>query len=151
MVRAVQGLKEGSNPKTMFFCLSNANSVYIETILQVRPSSPLPDREPYSELQSKGLEDLFDEIVTNPAQWEANGLLDLRRRVDPNGPQHGCKVGCSPNMCKGVRSSSVDILRLFRLHRLSADHTLYEFKTDLANQGRSSRRFLHAISRRLTA
>jgi pyridoxal phosphate phosphatase PHOSPHO2 len=82
MIRGVEKLKSGG--KTAFFCLSNANEVYIRTILQ-----------------SKGLEDLFDEIVTNPATWEDNGLLNLRRRVDPNGPQHGCTVGCSPNMCKG--------------------------------------------------
>ena len=51
--------------------------------------------------QSKGLDALFDEIVTNPAEWEASGKLNLRRRIDPSGPQHECKVGCSPNMCKG--------------------------------------------------
>jgi pyridoxal phosphate phosphatase PHOSPHO2 len=51
--------------------------------------------------QSKGLQNLFEEIVTNPAEFEPSGLLKLRRRVDPNGPQHSCTVGCSPNMCKG--------------------------------------------------
>lgn len=51
--------------------------------------------------QSKGLDELFDEIVTNPAEWDPSGLLKLRRRVDPAGPQHACKVGCSPNVCKG--------------------------------------------------
>lgn len=44
---------------------------------------------------------LFDEIVTNPAHFEPSGLLKLTRRVPPEGPQHGCKVGCSANMCKG--------------------------------------------------
>lgn len=48
--------------------------------------------------------DLFDEVITNPASFREDGLLELRRRVDPNGPQHGCKVGCSPNMCKGARA-----------------------------------------------
>jgi pyridoxal phosphate phosphatase PHOSPHO2 len=84
MIRGVQDLKENSSPNTTFFCLSNANEVYIKTILQ-----------------SKGLENLFEEIVTNPATWEKD-LLNLRRRVDPNGPQHNCAVGCSPNMCKGL-------------------------------------------------
>ncbi|CDO75352.1 hypothetical protein BN946_scf184966.g20 [Trametes cinnabarina] len=51
--------------------------------------------------KSKGLENLFDEIITNPAEWDPSGLLKLRRRIDPSGPQHDCKVGCSPNMCKG--------------------------------------------------
>ncbi|KAG2106529.1 putative phosphatase-domain-containing protein [Suillus cothurnatus] len=84
MVRGVTNLKGGSNPTTTFFCLSNANSVFINTILE-----------------SKGLQNLFEEIVTNPAEFEPSGLLKLRRRVDPNGPQHSCTVGCSPNMCKG--------------------------------------------------
>ncbi|KAG6837513.1 hypothetical protein H0H93_008438 [Arthromyces matolae] len=70
--------------QTTFFCLSNANSVFISTILK-----------------SKGLENLFDQITTNPAEWDESGLLKLRRRIDPSGPQHSCKIGCSPNMCKG--------------------------------------------------
>ncbi|KAF9529199.1 phosphatase phospho-type [Crepidotus variabilis] len=82
MVRAVTKLKSGG--KTTFLCLSNANSVFISTILEAR-----------------GLTSLFDEIITNPATWEESGLLKLRRRVDPDGPQHSCHVGCSPNMCKG--------------------------------------------------
>jgi len=44
---------------------------------------------------------IFDEVVTNPAEWDESGLLQVRRRIDPSGPQHQCKVGCSPNMCKG--------------------------------------------------
>lgn len=56
-------------------------------------------------MQHYNVTDVFDEIVTNPAQFNSDGLLELRRRVDPNGPQHSCKVGCSPNMCKGTRSS----------------------------------------------
>lgn len=81
MVRGVTNLKAGG--KTTFLCLSNSNSVFISTILN-----------------DKSLETLFTEIITNPAEWEGE-LLKLRRRVDPNGPQHDCKVGCSPNMCKG--------------------------------------------------
>lgn len=47
------------------------------------------------------MDTLFDEIITNPAEWDPSGLLKVRRRVDPAGPQHACRVGCSPNMCKG--------------------------------------------------
>ena len=36
MVRAIRNLKEAADPDTTFFCLSNANSVFISTILQVR-------------------------------------------------------------------------------------------------------------------
>ncbi|KXN91031.1 Inorganic pyrophosphatase 1 [Leucoagaricus sp. SymC.cos] len=81
MVRGVSTLK--ARGKTTFLCLSNANSVFISTILK-----------------EKGLETLFHEIITNPAEWDGE-LLKLRRRIDPTGPQHSCKVGCSPNMCKG--------------------------------------------------
>jgi len=82
MVRAVTKLKEAGD--TTFLCLSNANSVFISTILE-----------------DKGLTTLFDEIITNPAEWDLSGFLKLRRRVDPQGPQHTCLVGCQPNMCKG--------------------------------------------------
>ena len=102
MVRAVTKAKEKSNPKTTFLCLSNANSVFITTILKVC-TSPVIILNLFDRplLQEKGLENLFDEIITNPAKWEPSGLLNLRRKVDPDGPQHSCKVGCAPNMCKG--------------------------------------------------
>jgi hypothetical protein len=54
-------------------------------------------------LKHKNLTYLFDTITTNPAEWDESGLLKVRRRVDPNGPQHQCKIGCSANMCKGSR------------------------------------------------
>ncbi|KAJ2926750.1 hypothetical protein H1R20_g10326, partial [Candolleomyces eurysporus] len=82
MVRGVDNLKKAG--RTTFLCLSNANSVYISTILE-----------------DKKLTHIFSEVVTNPAHWEGE-LLSLRRRVDPSGPQHGCTVGCSVNMCKGA-------------------------------------------------
>jgi len=53
MVRALTKLKSASNPQTTLFCLSNANSVFISTILE-----------------SKGIRHLFEEIITNPAQWD---------------------------------------------------------------------------------
>ncbi|KAK0241783.1 phosphatase phospho-type [Armillaria nabsnona] len=82
MVRGIKRLKEEGN--TTFLCLSNANNIFITTILE-----------------TKGLLPAFEEIVTNRAEWESSGLLNLRRRIDPHGPQHNCTVGCSPNMCKG--------------------------------------------------
>ncbi|PAV18774.1 hypothetical protein PNOK_0561700 [Pyrrhoderma noxium] len=85
MVRALKNLKAREGRDTTFFILSNSNEVFISTILK-----------------EKGLTDLFDLVVTNPAEWDPSGLLKLRRRVDPSGPQHNCKVGCSPNMCKGA-------------------------------------------------
>ncbi|KAJ3567618.1 hypothetical protein NP233_g6252 [Leucocoprinus birnbaumii] len=81
MIRAVNKLKQEG--KTTFLCLSSANTIFISTILK-----------------DKGLESLFTEIITNPAVWEGD-LLKLRRKIDPDGPQHNCSVGCAPNMCKG--------------------------------------------------
>jgi len=84
MIRGVKRLKAATKPQTTFLCLSSANTVYISTILE-----------------SKGLQNLFTEIVTNPAQWNSSGLLEVRRHVDPNGPQHNCPIGCNVNICKG--------------------------------------------------
>ncbi|KAI9511171.1 phosphatase phospho-type [Russula earlei] len=84
MIRGVKTLKAAAKPQTTFLCLSSANSVFISTILQ-----------------SKGLQDLFAEIVTNPAEWDPSGLLKLTRHIDPNGPQHHCPLRCNPNICKG--------------------------------------------------
>ncbi|KAF8588724.1 hypothetical protein K439DRAFT_585759 [Ramaria rubella] len=84
MVRAVRNLKATASRQTKLVILSNSNSVFINTILEHRH-----------------LTELFEEITTNPAEWDPSGLLKVRRRVDPAGPQHKCKVGCSPNMCKG--------------------------------------------------
>ncbi|EIN11890.1 hypothetical protein PUNSTDRAFT_99192 [Punctularia strigosozonata HHB-11173 SS5] len=102
MVRGVNKLKVSQDPKTTFFCLSNANEVFIKTILK-----------------SKGLETLFDEIVTNPAHWE-DELLAIRRRVSPDGPQHSCKVGCSPNMCKGE-----ELTAFLERHQPGFDRIIY--------------------------
>lgn len=54
-------------------------------------------------MQHHGLENFFDEVITNPAEFRSDGLLKLERRVLASAPQqHGCKIGCSPNMCKGA-------------------------------------------------
>ncbi|GAA6018595.1 hypothetical protein JCM10207_007230 [Rhodosporidiobolus poonsookiae] len=85
MQRMIRSIKASTSPEFKYFILSNSNSVYIDTILE-----------------HHGLKDCVDEVVTNPAKFREDGLLELRRRVDPNGVQHGCKVGCSPNLCKGA-------------------------------------------------
>jgi len=88
MIRTLKALKAASEPKTTLLCLSNANCIYIPTVLK-----------------ANGIEDIFEEIITNPANWDPTGLLKLRRRVDPAGPQHACQVGCNANMCKGEELS----------------------------------------------
>ncbi|CAK5281611.1 unnamed protein product, partial [Mycena citricolor] len=102
MVRAIKNLNAGG--KTTFFCLSNANSIYISTILK-----------------EQGLESMFTEIVTNPAEWTETGLLALRRRVDPSGPQHACTVGCSANMCKGWE----ELETFYARHEPTFDRVVY--------------------------
>ncbi|KAG8762331.1 hypothetical protein FRC12_009101, partial [Ceratobasidium sp. 428] len=83
MIRGVKALKAASSPKTTFLCLSASNHVYIRTIME-----------------HNGLNDLFAEIVTNKAEWHGD-RLDIRRHIAPDDPQHGCEIGCSPNLCKG--------------------------------------------------
>ncbi|GFZ48777.1 hypothetical protein JCM24511_06526 [Saitozyma sp. JCM 24511] len=85
MKRAVTSLKQRSD-ETTFLCLSNSNTVYIGTILE-----------------HHGLTDLFSEIVTNPAHWDAShpDHLHIGRRLPSTSPPHGCAVGCLANMCKG--------------------------------------------------
>lgn len=39
MIRGVQAVKAREQPKTQFFCLSNSNSVFINTILKVSSDS----------------------------------------------------------------------------------------------------------------
>lgn len=87
MNRGVRNLKSSTSPETTLFLLSNSNTIYIDTILSAQGlTSP----------------QIFDEIVTNPAQWSSNGTLQLSRRVPATAErQHACKVGCSANMCKG--------------------------------------------------
>ncbi|KAL4855681.1 putative phosphatase phospho2 [Chlorella vulgaris] len=61
--------------------LSDANTVYIDTILSYR-----------------GLRHLVREVHTNPAGWDASGTL----RVQPyHASPHGCSHRCPANLCKG--------------------------------------------------
>ncbi|PWN28176.1 hypothetical protein BDZ90DRAFT_231934 [Jaminaea rosea] len=86
MKRGVKNLKQHSSPATTLFLLSNSNTIYIDTILRHQGLAP----------------GVFDEVVTNPASWSTEGCLQLSRRVPADAAkQHGCTVGCSPNMCKG--------------------------------------------------
>jgi len=102
-VRAVKDLQASTTADVTFFCLSNSNSIFIKTILE-----------------DKHLTDLFTEIVTNPAKWTETGMLDLRRRIDPTGVQHGCKIGCSANMCKGE-----ELVAFLERHQPGFDKVIY--------------------------
>ncbi len=93
MIRGVKALKAAPSVDTTFFLLSNSNTVYIDTILAERGLQPPSGPQ------------IFTEVVTNPARFTADGLLEVKRRVPPPGEPghrlHGCEVGCSANMCKG--------------------------------------------------
>ncbi|KAK9899431.1 hypothetical protein P389DRAFT_48499 [Cystobasidium minutum MCA 4210] len=85
MKRGVRNLKARKDIDTTFLCLSNSNQVYINTILQ-----------------HHGLTDIFSDIITNPAAFTSDGMLEVKRRVlASDTKQHQCTVGCSANMCKG--------------------------------------------------
>ncbi|KAF8549234.1 hypothetical protein OG21DRAFT_1500553 [Imleria badia] len=87
MKRGIQLLKNPASLDTTLFILSNANTFFINTILQ-----------------HQGIRDLFDTLITNPADFsdpDHPHRLVLRRRVGPNDPPHKCTVGCDENMCKG--------------------------------------------------
>lgn len=83
---------------TTILILSKSNSVFIDLVLTAHQI----DRN------------LFKEIITNPAEFTPQGLLHLQRRVPADHPhQHACKLGCSPNMCKGsfTRSHPLGFVR----------------------------------------
>ncbi|KAF9384220.1 hypothetical protein CPB97_005848 [Podila verticillata] len=74
--------------------VSDANSVYIEGILE-----------------HYGIRGLFSHVVTNPAHWDREGRLHIRRLVPRDAP-HECPIGvCSLNICKGQ-----EIDKLFQIH-----------------------------------
>ncbi|KAM0752877.1 hypothetical protein T439DRAFT_323486 [Meredithblackwellia eburnea MCA 4105] len=89
MKRATQSLKARPTPSTTFFCLSNANVEFIRIVLS-----------------HHGLSELFDQILSNPASWNEEGCLEIKRYVEASAPvQHTCDTKprkCSPNMCKGL-------------------------------------------------
>jgi pyridoxal phosphate phosphatase PHOSPHO2 len=86
MKRGIQYLKDPASLDTTLFVLSNANTFFINTILQ-----------------HQGIRECFDTIITNPADFSSENphRLVLRRRVGPEDPPHKCQVGCEDNMCKG--------------------------------------------------
>ena len=63
--------------------LSDANTVYISTILEAR-----------------GLADVFPVVETNPASYDAAGRLRVRPHQPAELP-HACAL-CPPNLCKGA-------------------------------------------------
>ncbi|RUS23198.1 putative phosphatase-domain-containing protein [Endogone sp. FLAS-F59071] len=79
MLEAIK-LMKASN--TELIILSDANTVYIETILKAYDVS-----------------DVFTTVITNPGHFDDAGRLHIRRHVSPDRP-HGCTVGCALNICQ---------------------------------------------------
>jgi pyridoxal phosphate phosphatase PHOSPHO2 len=62
-----------------------------------------PRTDAHADSQKHGLSDLFDQIITNPANWDESSpdWLHVGRRHPKSEPPHPCTVGCLANMCKG--------------------------------------------------
>jgi len=76
----------GSQPNAVVAIVSDANTVYIESMLD-----------------HHGLATIVSEVITNPAAFETQGRrqsLRVRPYHDPQTP-HGCAL-CPSNMCKGL-------------------------------------------------
>ncbi|EIE23797.1 hypothetical protein COCSUDRAFT_41939 [Coccomyxa subellipsoidea C-169] len=76
-----QAVKELAGRGCDLVILSDANSLYIDTILQ-----------------HHGLQEHFKEVHTNRAYWEGDSLRVLPHHQDPE--PHGCP-NCPANLCKG--------------------------------------------------
>ncbi|RIB14943.1 phosphatase phospho-type [Gigaspora rosea] len=78
MIEALKMIKSANGD---IIILSDANTVYIEAILKA-----------YEVI------DLISNIISNPAAWDEDGRLHIRRL---NNIPHGCENPCSENICKG--------------------------------------------------
>ncbi|KAF9389709.1 putative phosphatase phospho1 [Podila verticillata] len=66
------------------YILSDANTVYIETVLKAHK-----------------IDHLFTRILTNPAKFDDQGRLNVVRFHGLDKAPHGCHLPCEPNICKG--------------------------------------------------
>jgi pyridoxal phosphate phosphatase PHOSPHO2 len=72
-----------STPHVELRILSDANTEFIRTILEAH-----------------SLQHAFKVVATNPAEWDDEGCLRVRRFHDPSRVPHGCTL-CPKNLCKG--------------------------------------------------
>ncbi|KAF9110501.1 hypothetical protein BGX27_006266 [Mortierella sp. AM989] len=81
MIEALKLMKaQGSE----LYILSDANTVYIETVLK-----------------TYNIDHLFTEIITNPAKFDRTGRLNVVRFHGLDKEPHCCPLPCQPNLCKG--------------------------------------------------
>ncbi|CAI2181917.1 15886_t:CDS:2 [Funneliformis geosporum] len=82
MIEALKTIKRG---KGEIIILSDSNTEYIDIILK-----------------AYGVRDLISIIISNPASWDENGRLHVKRLIPPEDPPHGCENKCAENICKDV-------------------------------------------------
>ncbi|RIA95928.1 phosphatase phospho-type [Glomus cerebriforme] len=81
MIEALKTIKRGRGENII---LSDANTEFIDIILK-----------------AYGVRDLISLVISNPASWDENGRLHVKRLVSPEDPPHECENKCAINICKG--------------------------------------------------
>ncbi|KAK3846336.1 MAG: putative phosphatase-domain-containing protein [Linnemannia gamsii] len=81
----IEALKLMKEHDSDLYILSDANTVYIETILKAYK-----------------IDHLFTGILTNPASFNPQGRLNVARYHNLDKPPHQCPLPCEPNLCKGL-------------------------------------------------
>ncbi|CAB4384357.1 unnamed protein product [Rhizophagus irregularis] len=81
MIEALKIIKRG---KGEIIILSDANTEFIDIILK-----------------AYGVRDLVSFIISNPANWDEDGRLHVKRLISPEDSPHKCENQCSVNICKG--------------------------------------------------
>ncbi|KAF9349292.1 hypothetical protein BGX26_012387 [Mortierella sp. AD094] len=80
----IEALKLMKSQGSELYILSDANTVYIETVLK-----------------TYNIDHLFTEIITNPAKFDERGRLNVVRFHGLDKEPHRCPLPCQPNLCKG--------------------------------------------------
>ncbi|KAG0046585.1 hypothetical protein BGZ83_008243 [Gryganskiella cystojenkinii] len=81
MIEALRLMKDQGSE---LYILSDANTVYIETILKAYK-----------------INDIFTRVITNPASFDDRGRLNVVRYHGLDLEPHRCHLPCEPNLCKG--------------------------------------------------
>ncbi|KAI1307285.1 hypothetical protein EDD11_004535 [Mortierella claussenii] len=80
----VEALKLMKSQGSELYILSDANTVYIDTVLKANK-----------------IDHLFTRVITNPASFNSQGRLNVARFHGKDLPPHNCPLPCEPNLCKG--------------------------------------------------
>ncbi|ORZ26930.1 putative phosphatase-domain-containing protein [Lobosporangium transversale] len=80
----IEALKLMKSQGSELYILSDANTVYIDTILKAH-----------------SIDNLFTKVITNPAAFDEQGRLNVVRFHGLDKKPHNCPLPCQPNLCKG--------------------------------------------------